>query len=547
MYYEHFKLSGAPFEFNPSASVLFMSAGHREGLAALEWGLREPSGFTMLVGEIGAGKTTLIYSLLAGQHQGVRTAWVANPRLSFEEMLLQILGQLGSKQSAKLRRLTLLQAFDAQLARLGPEECIAVIIDEAQDLSDDALEDFRLLSNFQSLERRRLQIVLVGQLDLARRLARPEMRQLNQRIGARALLPTLSGKEIYDYVDYRLRSRGGDIKQLFTHGAMRELSRGCDGIPRRINVLCHNALFIAFAQGEECVTAQHMRDALHDYDHLLVNAGSARAKIAASASAAMQSAGAAVRSAAHGLGRKVATPPVSMMPAARSFAAVAVRAAGAAFTFAALCLLSVLAVGFLELQPVRNDLSALAARFHSQAARLRTPIVVERPAAQFGSGAYQSKIPAPKVPAPNALGIAPVNAHGSSAASPNALNELKMRARASRPAPKERRPQTSAATNIMPVKLSSRASESISGVSPKASVKDETEPQPESTVMVRVGDTLSKIAMRLYGSFKSDQVREEVSQLAAANPQIRNANLIYPGQSIRVNQATEIRELQASE
>ena len=95
MYYEHFGLSGAPFEFNPSASVLFMSAGHREGLAALEWGLREPSGFTMLVGEIGTGKTTLIYSLLATRHQGVRTAWVANPRLTFVEMMRQILGQLG--------------------------------------------------------------------------------------------------------------------------------------------------------------------------------------------------------------------------------------------------------------------------------------------------------------------------------------------------------------------------------------------------------------------------------------------------------------------
>jgi len=536
MYYEHFGLSGAPFEFNPSASVLFMSAGHREGLAALEWGLHEPSGFTMLVGEIGAGKTTLIYSLLANRHQGVRTAWVANPRLSFEEMLLQILGQLGSPQSVTPGKLILLQAFDAQLARLGPEECIAVIIDEAQDLSDDALEDFRLLSNFQSLERRRLQIVLVGQLELAKRLARPEMRQLNQRIGARALLPTLQGKEIYDYVDYRLRSRGGDIKRLFTHGAIRELTTGCGGIPRRINVLCHNALFLAFAQGEECVTAQHMRDALHDYDHLLVDKESAPAKMAASASAAMQSASAVVRSAAHSFGRKVATPPVSI-EATRSFAAVAVRAVSAAFTFAVLCLLSVLAFGFLELQPVRNDLSKLAARFESQAAKLRTPIVVERPPAQLRSGANTTAIPAP-----NAFGIAPVNIHGSSAASADALHALKMRRRApapgfpitGQPAPKDRRSETSAATNIVPVSVSSSATD--------------TTPQPESTVMVRAGDTLSKIAIRLYGgSYESDQLREEVSQLAAANPQIRNANMIYPGQSIRVQQAAMIRELQASE
>ncbi len=138
----------------------------------------------------------------------------------------------------------------------GPDECIAVIIDEAQDLSDDALEDLRLLSNFQSLERRRLQIVLVGQIDLARRLAGPQLRQLNQRIGARALLPILQGREIYDYVDYRLRSRGGEIERLFARGAMGELMRSSGGIPRRINVLCHNALLLAYADGEHSVTRQ---------------------------------------------------------------------------------------------------------------------------------------------------------------------------------------------------------------------------------------------------------------------------------------------------
>ena len=118
-------------------------------------------------------------------------------------------------------------------------------------MSDDALEDLRLLSNFQSLERRRLQIVLVGQIELARRLSAPQLRQLNQRIGARALLPVLQGKEIYDYVEYRLRSRGGDIERLFTRGAIRELMRSSGGIPRRINVLCHNALMLAYSEGEE--------------------------------------------------------------------------------------------------------------------------------------------------------------------------------------------------------------------------------------------------------------------------------------------------------
>ncbi len=472
MYYEHFGLSGAPFEFNPSASVLFMSAGHREGLAALEWGLCEPSGFTMLVGEIGTGKTTLIYSLLATRHTGVRTAWVANPRLSFKEMLRQILGQLGVNQSETSGKLSLLQAFDAQLASLGPDECIAVIIDEAQDLNDDALEDLRLLSNFQSLERRRLQIVLVGQIDLGKRLARPQLRQLNQRIGARALLPTLRGKEIYDYVEYRLRSRGGDIERLFTRGAMRELSRASGGIPRRINVLCHNALFLAFADGEKCVTAEHLRDAAHDYDHLLVSRASAPVKMAASASAAMQSASAAMRYAAANFGRRMATRAGSIRPAMQSFAATAVRAAGAAATFAALCLLGIAVVGFFELHPVRNNLSAPAARFASQATRLRSPIVVERSPAQFKTGSYQATIPAP-----------------------------------------------------------SREVE----IEPSVEEEDDTVTRADTTVLVRAGDTLSKIALRLYGSFGTD----ELSRLTAANPQIKDANLIYPGQSIRVQQAAK--------
>jgi len=537
MYYEHFRLNGAPFEFNPSASVLYMSAGHREGLAALEWGLSEPSGFTMLVGEIGAGKTTLIYSLLSSRRSGVRIAWVANPRISFEEMLRQILGQLGVNRSEKIGKFVLLQAFDAELAKLGPDECLAVIIDEAQDLSDDALEDLRLLSNFQSLERRRLQIVLVGQLDLATRLASPKLRQLNQRIGARALLPTLQGNEIYDYVDYRLRAKGGDIKTLFTHGALKELALASGGIPRRINVLCHNALFNAFAQGEPCVTAENMRDAAHDYDHLLVNKGSVSAKMTASASAAIQSASAAMlsttgalRSAASSIKQK-ATPAESIRPAIRSGAETAVRALSAAATFAALALLGVAVAGLLEQQPVRNNLSTLAHRFVSKAAtRLKTPvtpIILERHPLQVTTGSGTA------VPAPNTIRLERVNAHDRAA---KTENQLIMRGRAdvpsthtssikNRPAPIEREPEASAAPNIVPVTLSP--------------VTTFATRSPQSTVMVRAGDTLSKIAMRLYGSFGEDDVRNDVSRIRAANPQIKNANLIYPGQSIRVDRASK--------
>ena len=502
MYYEHFGLSGAPFEFNPSASVLFMSAGHREGLAALEWGLREPSGFTMLVGEIGAGKTTLIYSLLATRHEGVRSAWVANPRLSFEEMLRQILGQLGVSPSETSGKLTLLQAFDAKLAGIGTDECVAVIIDEAQDLSDDALEDLRLLSNFQSLERRRLQIVLVGQIELARRLSAPQLRQLNQRIGARALLPVLQGKEIYDYIEYRLRSRGGDIERLFTRGAIRELAHASGGIPRRINVLCHNALLLAYAEGEKSAAVQHVRDAAHDYDHLLARKDSAPVQVAASVNGAIRSMSARYA--------RMAPRAAVRRPLIR---------ASVAGAFAALCLLAIAGAGISGLPSVRSNLSALSARFTSQDKRPRTQVLAQRSQGQFSTRSDQTTKPTPKP-----FVAAPISVHDDSATGASQLIESGAAEGTSTtvlPVPEPANPETSPATNVIAVKLSSAGNVS----SPVPAL-------PEKTITVRAGDTLSKIAMRIFGSLGADVL----GRLAAANPQIKDRNLIYPGQSIRVIQ-----------
>jgi type II secretory pathway predicted ATPase ExeA len=509
MYYEHFGLSGAPFEFNPSASVLFMSAGHREGLAALEWGLREPSGFTMLVGEIGAGKTTLIYSLLAARHQGVSSAWVANPRLSFTEMLRQILGQLGVNESQASDKLTLLQAFDAQLAKLSPDECVAVIIDEAQDLSDDALEDLRLLSNFQSLERRRLQIVLVGQIELARRLSAPQLRQLNQRIGARALLPVLQGKEIYDYVEYRLRSRGGDIERLFTRGALRELMRSSGGIPRRINVLCHNALMLAYADGEESATVQHLRDAAHDYDRLLASKASAPVQMAASVSEAIKSVSA-------GFGRP-ATRAASRRPTLRA----AAKGAGAA-----LCLIAIVGAGISMLRPFRETLTALSARYASQDKRTQAQVLAQWTPAQF-----KTRSDEPTKPAPKPIDIAPLNAHDGSAGS---ANELFMPGAAEGtttvpPVPEQPKPGTNPA-NVIAVKLS--APGNISAPAKASADEGDQGPRQGETVVVGTGDTIYKIAKKFYGSFGTD----ELGRLTAANPEIKDMNLIFPGQSIRVSQ-----------
>src|SRR5271155_3620628 len=268
MYYEYFGLRGPPFSLSSSPAPLFLSSGHREGMAALQWGLREPSGFTMLVGDIGTGKTTLVHALLANRSAANHNAFVTSPTLSFEEILRVIAGQLRFTP-AGIGKLELIQALDGFVAALAPHESVALIFDEAQDLSDQTLEELRLLSNSPTGVHKRLQIVLVGQLELARRLERPELRQLNQRIGARALLPTLRPDEVAEYVEHRLRAQGGDVGKLFKRGALGELARLSGGIPRRINMLCHNAMVLAYAQQERRVTAAHMEEAARDYDHLL--------------------------------------------------------------------------------------------------------------------------------------------------------------------------------------------------------------------------------------------------------------------------------------
>jgi general secretion pathway protein A len=210
MYYRHFGLNGSPFIFT-APDRLFLSAAHREGLATLKWGFeKEPSGLTLLVGEVGTGKTTLIHSLLARQTAGVRLASVTNPTATFEQMLQFIVQEIGIHPIGK-GKLAILQALKTFL--MDPEsDRVVLIFDEAQGLSDEILEELRLLSNSRPNTRQSLQIVLVGQPELAERLSAPKLRSLNQRIGARAMLHPLRGTEIYDYVEHLLHEQGGQLK-----------------------------------------------------------------------------------------------------------------------------------------------------------------------------------------------------------------------------------------------------------------------------------------------------------------------------------------------
>ncbi len=216
-YYRHFGLSRPPFEMVSQPNSLYLSKSHREGLAALEWGLlHEPGNFTLLMGEVGTGKTTLINVLLGRQYELARIAYIMNPMLGFEEMLRVILEQLGYLPNA-VTKLDLLRKFEWVFGQLRPRERIAIIIDEAQALSEETLEELRLFSNYARSSNGHLAILLVGQPELLARLRAPSLRQFHQRIGARALLNPLQREEAFEYIDHKLRESGSGLPDLLYH------------------------------------------------------------------------------------------------------------------------------------------------------------------------------------------------------------------------------------------------------------------------------------------------------------------------------------------
>jgi general secretion pathway protein A len=266
MYYRHFGLNGPPFEFTASPVALYLGREHSEALAALEWGLlREPSGYTLFVGEPGIGKTTLVCTLLAKHYEQVRAVYLNHPKFSFDELMVLINRQLGI-ETDQPGKLACLEAFDRFLRELRPQLRVVIIIDEAQALSDETFEELRLLSDHGRNDERQVQLVLVGQSELLQRLQSPRLKQLDERIGARTILHPLESEEIEQYIEHRLRLRNGTIASVFSRPALKLAIEHGQGIPRRVNILCHNAMLNAFAEGAKLVKFAAMQAAVAEYD-----------------------------------------------------------------------------------------------------------------------------------------------------------------------------------------------------------------------------------------------------------------------------------------
>jgi general secretion pathway protein A len=265
MYLKHFNLTDRPFAITPDPRFLYLSARHREALAHLLYGLGEGGGFVQLTGEVGTGKTTICRCLLEHVPDNVDLALVLNPKVTAHELIATVCDELGIEYppgNSSIKTLTdvlnryLLEAY-AQGRRT------VLIIDEAQNLSADVLEQVRLLTNLETATQKLLQIILIGQPELRTLLARDDMRQLAQRVTARYHLEPISLEETGAYIRHRLQICG-NTQPLFNHHAIDRIQRLSGGIPRLINVLCDRSMLGAYVEGKSQVDAKVVRKAARE-------------------------------------------------------------------------------------------------------------------------------------------------------------------------------------------------------------------------------------------------------------------------------------------
>jgi general secretion pathway protein A len=263
MYLSFFGIAEKPFAITPDPRYLYLSARHADALAHLVYGINEAGGFIQLTGEVGTGKTTTIRSLLARAPKNAEIALILNPRLSPSEFLLTLCEELGmgADDGAGGNTKELVDLLNRYLLRAHAQgRRVVLIVDEAQNLAPQVLEHIRLLTNLETETQKLLQIILIGQPELRKLLAREDLRQLAQRITGRYHLDPLSRQETAAYVRHRLRVAGATA-DIFTRGALREIYNVTRGIPRVINIICDRALLGAYTQDLHQVPAALVRRA----------------------------------------------------------------------------------------------------------------------------------------------------------------------------------------------------------------------------------------------------------------------------------------------
>lgn len=266
MYNSYFGFRESPFSVTPDPRFFYTNPAYLEAFATLRYGIEAKKGFIVITGEVGTGKTTLLRKLLHDFEDNVHSVFVFNSCLNFPELLQFTLQDLGLTSKDQNKVAMLQQLNDYLIKQLNQGHTVTILIDEAQNLSDEVLENLRLLSNLETDQEKLIQIVLMGQPELKAKLAQPHLRQLKQRVALQFQLRSLTDNEIRPYIGSRLTAIGYEGKYLFDRHAMKRISHYSKGIPRVINILCDNGLLTAYATAQKIVDADMIDKVALDLD-----------------------------------------------------------------------------------------------------------------------------------------------------------------------------------------------------------------------------------------------------------------------------------------
>ena len=263
MYEAHFGLNEKPFSLAPDPDFLYLGKNHSRAWALIDYSLNSAAGLTVITGEVGAGKTTLIHRLLNDLNEDITVGLISNAHSAFGELLQWVLMAFGLDCSGR-QKVELYQRFsDFLIDQYANNKHIVLIIDEAQNLDLETLEELRMLTNINSGKDMVLQLILVGQPELLETMRRPELRQLAQRVSVNYHLDRLQLDETIAYIRHRIKHAGGDPK-IFNSRACAVVYYHSQGTPRLINILCDYALVYAFAEGKRQINAQLMLEVIKD-------------------------------------------------------------------------------------------------------------------------------------------------------------------------------------------------------------------------------------------------------------------------------------------
>jgi general secretion pathway protein A len=262
MYLDFYRLKEWPFNVTPDPSYLYFSPHHREAYDHLIYGIENRKGFIQLTGEVGCGKTTLCRAILSGLSDDVETALILNPSLTETQLLRAMLNDYGLELKGR-DRLAYIETLNEYLLMKHEEGInVALLIDEAQDLSPQVMEQVRLLSNLETDQHKLIQIVLVGQPELKQRLESRSLRQLRQRITVRYHISPLTHEQTEEYIYHRLRVAGSDGRVQFTASALRAVFKYSRGIPRLINAVCDNVLLAGYVMNTTSIDVRCVKKAI---------------------------------------------------------------------------------------------------------------------------------------------------------------------------------------------------------------------------------------------------------------------------------------------